>query len=82
MKNLILTISAVLFLTSCDKDEYKSPYDECGCWETTYKGYLTSRGEEGKVYFDYKIDTFTQVDCQDEKEEMTNGQVTYSIKCR
>ena len=82
MKNLILTISVVLFLTSCDKDEYQSPYDECGCWETTYKGYLTSRGEEGKVYFDYKIDTFTQVDCQDEKEEMTNGQVTYSIKCR
>jgi hypothetical protein len=82
MKKLILTISAVLFLTSCDKDEYESPYDECGCWETTYKGYLTSRGEEGKVYFDYKIDTFTRVDCQDEKEEMTNGQVTYSIKCR
>ena len=32
MTNLISTISAVLFLTSCDKDEYQSPYDECGCW--------------------------------------------------
>ena len=82
MKKLILTISAVLFLTSCDKDEYQSPYDECGCWETTYKGYLTSRGEEGKVYRDYKIDTLNWVECQEEVEEMTNGQVTYSIKCR
>ncbi len=82
MKKLILTISAVLFLTSCDKDDYESLYDGCGCIETVYKGYLTSRGEEGKVYFDYKIDTQKMVDCQEEKEETTNGQVTYSIKCQ
>jgi len=82
MKKLILTISAVLFLTSCDKDEYESPYNGCGCWETTYKGYLTSRGEEGEVYYDYKIESLNWVECQEEVEETTNGQVTYSIKCQ
>jgi len=73
MKRIVVTISIVLALVSCNKVELEEP---CNC-EVTYQNYVPALGEwftEGTHDGDwdlYPIVTDTLVDCE------LDGQITY-----